>query len=615
VRLAALSILLSLMPLPAFAAGGGLPPLVRDIGYSLLLAGVLAVVFTRFHIPSIAAFLAAGILAGPLGLGLVTDPANIDTIAQLGFVLLLFVIGLEIDLRQVLGSGRTVLISGLMQYPLTILFGMGGAYLLLWLGIGVGLLGETPFVPLYFGILIAGSSTLLVVQLFAMTFSMDTVAGRTCISLLIFQDIWAIIIIALQPSFANPAIGPVLASLGGIVLLSAIAALTARYVTRPAFSWIAKAPELMLVAALAWCFIVLMVGMNLDLPIELVIGINPHISVGAGMGALIAGASLASSPFSTEMVSKVGIVRDFFIVLFFVGLGMTIPTVKSADIIVIAVVLAVSALAARFLIFFPLLYFSGLDRRNSMVSSVRLAQVSEFALIVAFLGVQEGHFGKDLSSAVILAFIMTALVTPALFRKAHTIYQRVAKNLGRCGFHAPVSGDDQFEDGASLVLLGFHRFASSLLHDLSLMHPTLADKTLVVDFNVSLHDAVRNEGARVLYGNIANTETLHHAALDRAKVIALTIPDEMLVGTNNQKLVHAVREMSPDAAIIACATRLDEIDALYQAGADYVYTPRLEASKALSAAIGSALNGHIGQYRKDEDAKNFPPRLRDEVLR
>ena len=613
--MAAAAFLFSVVPLPAFAAGGNLPPLVRDIGYSLLLAGVLAVLFTRFRIPSIAAFLAAGILAGPLGLGLVTDPANIDTISQLGFVLLLFVIGLEIDLRQVLGSGRTVLVSGLLQYPLTILFGMGFAYILLWLGLGAGLLGETPFVPLYIGILIAGSSTLLVVQLFAVTFSLDTVAGRTCLSLLIFQDIWAIIIIALQPSFSDPAIGPVLASLGGIALLSVVAALTAQYVTRPAFGWIAKAPELMLVAALAWCFIVLMVGMNLDLPFELIAGINPHISVGAGMGALIAGASLASSPFSTEMVSKVGIVRDFFIVLFFVGLGMAIPSVESMDILVIAIVLAVVALLARFLIFFPVLYYSGLDRRNSMVSSIRLAQVSEFALIVAFLGVQEGHFSKDLSSAVILAFIMTALVTPVVFGKAHAIYEGIANFLERLGFRAPVSGDDLFEEGANLVLLGFHRCASSLLHDLSLVHPRIAGKTLVVDFNVSLHDAIRNEGARVLYGNIANTDTLHHAVLDRAKVIVLTIPDEMLVGTNNEKLICAVREISPDAAIIACATRLDEIEALYEAGADFIYVPRLAASKALSEAISYALNGQIKQYRKDEDAKIFPPRLRDEVLR
>lgn len=614
-RIAALTTFLALLPLPALAAGGGLPPLVRDIGYSLLLAGVLAVLFTRFRIPSIAAFLAAGIMAGPQGFKLVTDPGNIDTISQFGFVLLLFVIGLEIDLRQILNSGRKFLVSGFLQYPLTVLFGFGVAHLMLWLGVGAGLLGESPFVPLYVGILIAGSSTLLVVQLYAVTFSLDTVAGRACLSLLIFQDIWAIIVIALQPSFADPAVGPVLASLGGIALLSAIAAFTARYVTRPAFSWIAKAPELILVAALAWCFIVLMVGANLDLPFELIAGFNPHISVGAGMGALIAGASLASSPFSTEMVSKVGVVRDFFIVLFFVGLGMTIPKVNSPDILIIAAVLALAALAARFLIFFPLKYFSGMDRRNAMVSSIRLAQVSEFALIVAFLGVQQGHFSTDLSSAAIFAFIMTSLVTPFLFRKAHDLHERMAGFLDRLGFKAPASGDDKFEDGASLVMLGFHRFASSLLHDLSLMHPKLVSRTLVVDFNVSLHDAIRNEGARVLYGNLANTETLHHAALDKARVVLLTIPDEMLVGTSNRKLVHAVREMSPKAAIVACATQLDEIDALYKAGADYVYTPRLEASRSLSKIIGFALNGQIREYREEEASRIFPPNLRDEVFR
>lgn len=614
-RLAALTAALVLLPLPAFAAGSGLPPLVRDIGYSLLLAGVLAVLFTRFRLPSTAAFLAAGILAGPQGLKLVTDPANIDTISQLGFVLLLFVIGLEIDLRQLLKGGRTVLVSGLLQYPLTVLFGFGAAHLMLWLGVGAGLLGNSPFGPLYTGILIAGSSTLLVVQLFAVTFSLDTVAGRACLSLLIFQDIWAIIVIALQPSFANPAIGPVLASLGGIAILAGISMLIARYVTRPAFTWIAKAPELMLVAALAWCFIVLMIGMHLDLPFEYLADMNPHISVGAGMGALIAGASLASSPFSTEMVSKVGVVRDFFIVLFFVGLGMTIPRVESVEILVVAVFLAAAALVARMVIFFPLKYVSGMDRRNAMVASVRLSQISEFALIVAFLGVQQGHIDSNLSSAVILAFIMTALITPVLFHKAHPLHEAMAGFLDRLGFKAPSSGDEQFEEGASLVLLGFHRFASSLLHDLSLMHPRLVSRTLVVDFNVSLHEAIRREGARVLYGNLANTETLHHAHLNKAKVIVLTIPDEMLVGTNNAKLVEATREMSPKSAIIVCATRLDEIDELYEAGADYVYVPRLEASRSLSKAIGFALNGQIREYREDESVRVFPPRLRDEVFR
>ena len=614
-RLGAVAALLALTPMPAFAAGGDLPPLVRDIGYSLLLAGLLAVIFTRFKIPSIAAFLGAGVLAGPLGIALVTDPANIDTIAQLGFVLLLFMIGLEIDLRKLLGSGKTIIVSGMVQYPVTILFGMLAAKLLVWLGIGGALLGESPFGALYFGILIAGSSTLLVIKLYAQNFTLDTVAGRTCLGLLIFQDVWAIIIIALQPSFASPSIGPVATSFMGIGLLAVAAALAARYAATPGLRWIAKMPELILIAAISWCFIVLMIGVNLDNFSVFLFGIDPHIAVGSGMGALIAGVSLANSPYSTEIVSKVGVIRDFFVVLFFVGLGMGIPAPESLEILAVAALLAVVAILTRFVIFFPLLYFTGLDRRNALVSSVRLAQVSEFALVVAFLGLQQEHISQDLNSAVILAFVLTALITPALFRTAFALHERMAGLLEGCGFRAPTEALDEEEHAASIVLLGFHRFASSLLHDLSLLHPKLASETLVVDFNVSLHDAIRAEGARVLYGNLANTETLRHAHLDRAKIAILTIPDDVLVGTSNRKLVQSIRGMSEDIVIIACATRLDEVEEYYEAGADYVYVARLEASKSLTEAIGHALNGRIREFRADQDARNFPARLRDEVFR
>src|SRR5690606_15485872 len=120
------------------------------------------IVFARLHIPSIAAYLVAGIVIGPIGLGIVTDPVNVDTIAQLGFILLLFLIGMEIDFKRILSSGKPIIVSGLLQYPLTILFGVVGVKLLLWLGIGGELLAESKYAALYIGIIIAGSSTLLV---------------------------------------------------------------------------------------------------------------------------------------------------------------------------------------------------------------------------------------------------------------------------------------------------------------------------------------------------------------------------------------------------------------------------------------------------------------------
>ena len=131
-----LVIFLALLSPSAWAAGGAMPSLVHDIGISLLVAGVLGVIFTRLKIPSIAAFLLAGMVIGPIGLKQVTDPVNVDTIAQLGFILLLFLIGLEIDFKKILGSGKSIIISGLLQYPLTILFGVLMVKLMVWLGIG-----------------------------------------------------------------------------------------------------------------------------------------------------------------------------------------------------------------------------------------------------------------------------------------------------------------------------------------------------------------------------------------------------------------------------------------------------------------------------------------------
>ena len=261
---APLALLLLFLAGPAWAAGGEMPSLVSDIGVSLLVAGALGVIFTRLKIPSIAAFLLAGMIIGPIGLGLVTDPVNIDTIAQLGFILLLFLIGLEIDFKKILGSGKPIIVSGLLQYPLTILFGILATKVMLLLGIGGELLAESPYAALYMGVFLAGSSTLLVVKLFQEHFELDTVPGRLSLGILIFQDIWVIIAVLIQPNLQNPDPGLIAMSFLGIILLSLFTVIVALSFVGRAFTWIAKTPEMTLLGALAWCFIVVFVGVNLD---------------------------------------------------------------------------------------------------------------------------------------------------------------------------------------------------------------------------------------------------------------------------------------------------------------------------------------------------------------
>jgi len=153
---------LILVSLEAKAGGVALPALIHDVGAGILLAGFLAIVFTRLKIPNIAAFLASGVLVGPYGLALVTDPANIDTIAYLGLVMLLFLIGLELDFNKLRASSKTLILTGVFQVPLSILVGCDIANLLMASGLLPGVFAGSSYVPLYIGLFLASSSTLLV---------------------------------------------------------------------------------------------------------------------------------------------------------------------------------------------------------------------------------------------------------------------------------------------------------------------------------------------------------------------------------------------------------------------------------------------------------------------
>jgi hypothetical protein len=332
------------------------------------------------------------------------------------------------------------------------------------------------------------------------------------------------------------------------------------------------------------------------------------------MAALIAGASIANLPSSTEIITKVATVKDFFITLFFVALGISIPMPESIDVLVLAVALALAAIVARQLIFFPLFYFTGVDQRNGEVAAVRLAQISEFGLVLSFLGVKLGHLSPALTSSVIFAFIITALATPLLYGNAYEIHKWIQPALEKLGFKAPPEA--QHEDGGTykLALLGFHRDASSLLYNLTQADPDLVRETLVVDFNVALHGAIRETGATVKYGDLANPETLHHLGLNRCQVIVCTIPDDLLRGIDNRSLVHLLREMAPQAAIISNAIAIDEINEVYAAGADYVYLNRFEAAWTLQRAIQAGIEQQIDVFRNDRQSRNHYRPERKEIL-
>ena len=186
--------------------------------------------------------------------------------------------------------------------------------------------------------------------------------------------------------------------------------------------------------------------------------------------------------------------------------------------------------------------------------------------------------------------------------------------LEKLGFKAPPEFTK--EEGASykLALLGFHRDASSLLYNLTKNDPELTNQTLVIDFNVALHEGIRQTGATVKYGDLANQETLHHLGLNQCEVIVCTIPDDLLRGIDNAALVHVVREMAPNATIISNAIATDAIHGVYQAGADYVYLNRFEAAWTLQRAIQAGLEKNIESFRVKRQSRNHYKPDRKEIL-
>jgi hypothetical protein len=277
--------------------------------------------------------------------------------------------------------------------------------------------------------------------------------------------------------------------------------------------------------------------------------------------------------------------------------------------------LAAVMFVLRYVVFLPLLYLNGLDRRHATTISTKLAQVSEFALVIAYLGLALGHIEAMLVSQVIFAFVLTAIVTPMLFKIADPLYYVLETPLHLIGIRDDhVEQEAEPEQPPRLVFLGFHRLASSLLQDLQAIHPGLIQDTLVIDFNVAIHERIRARGPRVIYGDISNPSTLNHSGINEADVIICTISDDILKGITNLELTKQLRKIAPKAKILVNAVRLSDMPGIYEAGADYVFSWRTEAAIGVVPAMCAALNGDLDGFMEARRREFGDPAKRDEVL-
>ena len=308
---------------------------------------------------------------------------------------------------------------------------------------------------------------------------------------------------------------------------------------------------------------------------------------------------IASFPYQGDVSAKIAPLRDFFITLFFIGLGLQIPKPTGA-VVVMALEIIGFVLVSRFLTVFPVLYALRYGNRAAFVTSLNLSQLSEFALVLAALGVGYGHITNDLLSSFILAMTVAALISALIIPKSHEIFKAVNPLLERLGFRDRLAADDPDDDRGHhvppLVLLGFYREASSLLTEIENRGASLAD-ILVVDFNPESLAELRELGVSCAYGDVSNPATLEHLHLERARTLVCTIPDHMLKGTSNGELFKVLRRLAPTATIILTAETIESARTMYLSGADYVIVPRFISAHYVADILDKSRAGDLPAIR------------------
>jgi Kef-type K+ transport system membrane component KefB len=453
-------------------------------------------------------------------------------------------------------------------------------------------MGQGGFDALYLCVACALSSTVIIVKVLYEKRELDTLPGRITLGVLVLQDIFAILFLAVQPSLDNLQISIVLLSIARVGALVATALVLSRYVLPYLFHQIARRPELVLLGALAWCFLIGEIAERLHLSRE--------------MGSLVAGVSLSTFPYALDVTAKVTTLRDFFITLFFVALGMTIP-IPNGSVIWLALTIAAFTVASRLVTTFVPLYLMKQGLRASLLPAINLAQISEFSLVVIQTGLAARHISTQTASAASFAFVVLAVLSTFAIGRSDQLSRSGIRFLKRLGLRdldrteAGEGGHGGHAEPRRIVILGFFRAASALLSEIERRNESLLDQIAVVDFNPVVFSTLSARGLHVTYGDISNVDTLLHAGVGGAEIIILSVPDSLLKGATNVKLVRHVRSLNPTAKIISTADLLSDVEDQYAAGADYVTVTRLTDAHELFAAIEAADNGLLADKRAETD--------------
>lgn len=536
---------------------GSLPAseaIIFDIAVILIISAIFAFLAKMLRQPLMPAYVLAGLIIGPLVLGFVSNLDLILAFSEIGIAFLLFTAGLEISFRKIKEAGLIrISLIGLLQVG--IIFGISMAL--------AGFMGLSALQAAYIGIILAFGSTMVDIKLLSDRGELVTLHGRLVLGILLLQDLIAIIAIVVFTS-GSFAAAPLIIAFVKLAIILAIAIALQKFVLNKLFRFAARSNELLFLSSLAVLFLFIILAYVSELSIVI--------------GAFIAGVSLANSPFKLELESRISPLRDFFAILFFVALGMQIVFTGIGERLVLLTALLVGAILVKPLITLILLRVTGYQPRTSFLTSISLAQMSEFSLIIGGIGLTLGALDKSIFSTVILATIITMSITPYFIDFKNGIYKFFRYPVSWLKFLPDRGNLEYLEKGnKEILLVGSHRMGGAMMEELL----GKKDKLLIVDYNPEVIGALKKKKISCIYGDVSSPELLEKIDFSKLKLVISTVPNY----EDTLHLLKKIKEISPKTKVIVTGTRISEALRLYNAEADYVVTPKIIAGRELADII------------------------------
>ncbi len=549
-----------------------------SIGIILILATFLGYLAKLIKQPLIPAYIIAGVILGPLGFKLVHNAEAIKSLSEIGIAFLLFIVGLEIDLKKLRAVSAISAFGGTLQVIITFVFGFLVAILL----------GFDQVTSIYTGLIVAFSSTMVVAKLLSDKEEIDTLHGRIILGILIIQDLLVIVALSAMAAFTQFSYVVLMSAVAKGLVLLAVSVLISRYLLPPFFNFAAKSQELFFLLAVSVCFSFALLAYFMGFSIVI--------------GAFIAGVGLASLPYNIDIAGRVMSLRDFFSTIFFISLGMQLVMIGK-DMILPLTVLILFVVLLKPLIVMLITSFFGYERRTAFLTSMSLGQVSEFSLVMVTLAYyQFSHVTQEYFTMIILLTVITITLTSYFIKHDNRIYQKLSNSLR---IFEKVNVDVKRMEYKTknhepqIVIFGCHRMGHIFLDALKKLHKSI----LVIDFNPEIINSLMKKKIPCLYGDVMNTEILDSIDMDKVKIIISTVPDE----ADNEFLIEYVKAENPKTKIFVTSNHTMQALDLYEIGADYVILPHVIGGKKVSGFL-------VDIVKRKKDLKEIRNKHLKEIL-